>query len=211
MTMRAFAQVPDDSLKIYAVNVVKTPPFRKQFAGDGIYIGNGLVITAAHVIGHWPYFTRPRVLIAGQDLSATIVKEGSFEGTDLALLSIDDEGLPISLRLRRNPLCKQAPRVGMPVVDVAPTGTNRVQIISPLTIAPELRGRFDALISSPEPSGSGLFDDERKCLVGIVSGEMQKYKYLMMNGRIIPTANGFAGFFVSASKITDFIPAKFRF
>jgi hypothetical protein len=211
VTLRAYAQTPDDSLKIYAVNVVKTPPFRKQFTGDAIYLGNGLVITAAHVIGHWPLFTRPRVLIAGQDLAATILKEGSFEETDLALLSIDDARLPIFFRLRRNPLCKQAPKIGTTVLDVAPTEINRVQIISPLTIAPGLRAGFDALISSPEVSGSGLFDDDRRCLVGIVSGEMQKYKYLMMNGRIVTTANGFAGFFVPAAKIADFIPAKFRF
>ena len=50
----AHAQIPDDNLKIYAVNVVKTPPFEKQFNGDGIYLGKGLVITAAHVVGHYP-------------------------------------------------------------------------------------------------------------------------------------------------------------
>jgi hypothetical protein len=211
VTLRAYAQTPDDSLKIYAVNVVKTPPFRKQFTGDAIYLGNGLVITAAHVIGHWPFFTRPRVLIADQDLPSKILKEGSFEETDLVLLSIDDALLPMRLRLRRNPLCKRPPEIGATVLDVATTGTDRVQIISPLTITPELRRRHDSLISSPKGSGSGLFDDDHKCLVGIVSGEVPKYKYVTMNGRVIPTANGLAGFFVSAAKIADFIPAKFHF
>jgi hypothetical protein len=48
------AQTADDSLKIYAVNIVRTPPFEKQVTGDGIYLGGGLVITAAHVVGRWP-------------------------------------------------------------------------------------------------------------------------------------------------------------
>jgi hypothetical protein len=211
LTVSAYAQEPDNSLAIYAVNVVKTRPFRKQFTGYGIYLGNGLVITAAHVIGHWPFFTRPRVLIADQDLPATILKEGSFEETDLALLSIDDTRLPMRLRLRRNPLCKQPPEVGAAVLDVATTGTDRVQIISPLTVAAQFRRKFDSFISSPEGSGSGLFDDDHKCLVGIISGEVPKYKYLTMKGRVITTANGFAGFFVSAAKIADFIPAKIHF
>src|ERR1700683_5232994 len=92
------AQSTNDDLRIYAVNVVKTPPFEKQITGYGIYLGQGMVITAAHVVGHWPLFTRPRVLIAGQDLPAKVVKNGSFETTDLALLSVGQDALPMSLR-----------------------------------------------------------------------------------------------------------------
>ena len=104
LSVPVYAQSPDDEFKIYAVNVVKTPPFEKQFTGYGIYLGHGTVITAAHVVGHWPFFTHPRVLIAGEDLPAKIIKEGSFGQTDLALLSVDEAHLPVSLRLRRNPL-----------------------------------------------------------------------------------------------------------
>ena len=205
------AQTADDSLKIYAVSIVRTPPFEKQVTGDGIYLGRGLVITAAHVVGRWPFFTHPRVLIAGQDLRAKVIKEGSFQETDLALLSVEETRLPISLRLRRNPLCNEVPRIGMETINVDPTTTNRVKIISPLTISPEFRARLDSLISSPEGSGSGLFDAERKCLVGIVSAKLQKYRYQAMNGRILPIADGYAGYFVSASKISNFVPAGMRF
>ena len=76
------------------------------------------MITAAHVVGHWPFLTHPRVLIAGQDLPAKVIKQGSFETTDLALLSVDEAKLPISLRLRRNPLCSGSPKVGTEVIDV---------------------------------------------------------------------------------------------
>jgi len=207
LSSSARAQSTDDDLRIYAVNVVKTPPFEKQFTGYGIYLGQGIVITAAHVVGHWPFFTHPRVLIAGQDLPAKVIKEGSFETTDLALLSVDETKLPISLRLRRNPLCTGSPSVGTEVVDVLPEGTIRARIISPLSIIPQLRQRFDALIDSPKDSGSGLFDAERKCLLGIISGMVQKFHYQLENVRIRGYMDGYAGFYVSAAKIAKFIPS----
>ena len=35
--------------------------------------------------------TRPKIVIAGQEYPTSVVKEGSFEGTDLTLLSIDED------------------------------------------------------------------------------------------------------------------------
>jgi hypothetical protein len=205
------AQTIDDSLRVYAVNVVKTSPFEKPFVGYGIYLGRGAVITAAHVVGHWPYFTHPHVRIAGQNLAATVVKEGSFEQTDLALLSVPEDSLPVSLRLRRNPLCKMPPTVGMRVIDVVPEKTTRLQIISPLLIEPTLRIRFNTLINSPQSSGSGIFDAERKCLLGIVSAEVATYRNKIQNGHVIGTIAGSAGYFVAAAKIASFIPPDYHF
>jgi len=207
----AQAQTSDDSLRIYAVNVVKTPPFKKQFTGYGIYLGRGMVITAGHVVGHWPFFTHPRVLIAGQDLRANLIKLGSFEQTDLALLSVDETKLPVSLRLRRNPICEKPPSVGMAVVIVAPEETKRSQVISPLLIAPQLRSRFDTLISAPAGSGMGVFDTERKCLLGIMSARVPKYNYQLRNRLLVGRTLSFAGYFVPASKIANFIPADSNF
>jgi hypothetical protein len=201
------AQSPDDDLRIYAVNVVKTPPFEKQFTGYGIYRGQGYVMTAAHVVGHWPLLTHPRVLIAGQDLPAKIVKAGSFETTDLALLSVDEATLLMRLRLRRNPLCNGSPPIGSDVIDVVPEGTTRARIISPLSILAQLRKRFDTLIDSEKGSGSGLFDAQRKCLLGIISAKVEKYHYQLENVRIRGYVDGYAGYFVSAAKIAKFIPA----
>ena len=104
----ADANNSDDSLKIYAVNVVHTPPFKSPFIAYGIYLGEGTVVTAAHVVGRYPFFSNPRVLVAGEDLPATVIKEGSPEQTDLALLSVDQERLPISLRLRRDSAVQKA-------------------------------------------------------------------------------------------------------
>jgi hypothetical protein len=207
----ASAQMPDDSLKVYAVRVVKSLPLQKAITGDGIYLGKGLIITAAHVVGHWPLFTRPHVLIAGQNLPATVIKEGAFETIDLALLSVEEAKLPVSLQLRRNPICTGAPKVGMEVIDVDSISTKRALVISPLAIAPQLRAKFDTLIDSPEGSGSGLFDADRKCLVGIMSAETTKFVNQRTNGRLAFTASGSAGYFVPASAIAKFIPPDIHF
>ena len=70
------------------------------------------------------------MLIAGRDLPADVIKQGSFDTTDLALLSVDETHLPVSLLLRRNPLCKEPPKAGENVVVVVPGGTVRSRIIS---------------------------------------------------------------------------------
>ena len=100
----AHAQSTDDSLRIYAVNIIHDPP--QPWTGYGVYLGNGLVITAAHVVGAAAQ-TNPGVRIAGMDLPAHAIKEGSFEREDLTLLSVDEQKLPVSLRMRRMPLCER--------------------------------------------------------------------------------------------------------
>ena len=204
----ARSQSLDDSLEVYAVYVLKTAPFEKEFTGYGVYLGKGYVITAAHVVGHWPFLTHPRVRIGTETFAATVIKEGSFSTTDLALLSIDTADVPIDLQLRRNPLCKDPPRIGMQAIDVLPDKTSRARVINPLSIAPELQRRYKTLIDSPEESGSGLFDAERKCLMGIMSAKMPKLVFQMKGRSLIATEKGFAGYFVPADQIAGFIPAS---
>lgn len=205
------AEGTEDDLKIYAVNVVKTPPLEAPFVGYGIYLGHGLFITAAHVVGNWPFLTHPTVRIAGQDFATKILKEGSFQKTDLALLAVDEGKLPAALQLRRNPLCTAAPRVGMEIIDVLPQQVSRAHVISPSSIAPELRHRFATLIDSPRESGSGLFDPERRCLLGIVSAKIMKFSYQSTVTGASAKPNGFAGYFVPASRILRFIPQNLHF
>jgi hypothetical protein len=208
----ALAQNPDDDLRIYAIHIVKTTPFEKPFTGDGIYLGKGAVITAAHVIGRWGFLKNPRVLVAGQDLPAKIVKEGSLDETDLTVLTVDEASLPVSLRLRRNPVCKQPAKVGDNVIVTNPEKTARSHIISPLQIEPRLRARFSTLISElVGGSGSGVFDAGRRCLRGIISRKVQKYNYRKEDGKLVVEPTGFAGYFVPASQIAKFIPEEFRF
>lgn len=206
----ARAQSTGASLRIYAVNVVKKAPFGDPFNGYGIYLGRGLVITAFHVIGRLGFLKNPHVLVAGENLRATIIKEGSLEETDLTLLSIDMERLPISLQMRLNPLCKQPTRPGQNVFVVYPEKVERSRIVSPLSVAPEFRKKFDTLMAEPGGSGAGVFDADRKCLRGIVSRKMPRYDYLKAGTKVTARVVGEAGYFVSASLIADFIPAERR-
>jgi len=210
---------PDDSLRIYAVNVVHSRPLKEPFIGYGIYLGQGAVITAAHVLGRWPsLISNPRVLIAGQELPAKVIKEGSFDTIDLALLSVDEAHLPVSLRLRRNPLCKDPPKAGENVIVVLSYGTARSRIVFPQLLPSKYRTNYDNFISDvliAGGSGSGVFNAERKCLLGILSSKIWEYNFRMENGRIVRdlarNTIDIARHFVPASEIVEFIPPEFRF
>ena len=201
----------DDSLKIYGVHVVHTPPFKDPFIGYGIYLGQGLVLTASHVVGRLPGYSSPRVIIAGEDLPAKVLKQGAPEHTDLALLSVDQALLPISLQLRRDPLCQFPLQVGMRVVVAYPERTVRSQIISPLLIPQQYRSRYPTLINEAQGSGSGVFSADKKCLIGIMSGRVTKFAYQGAKGAMTMRENGFAGYFVPVSKGANFISPDYRF
>jgi S1-C subfamily serine protease len=198
------AQTTDDSLRLYAVNIVQDPP--QPWTGYGIYLGKGLVITAAHVVGSAAQ-TKPFVRIAGMDLRAKAIREGSAQGTDLTLLSIDEQQLPIYLRMRRMPVCEKAPWVGEPVVVAIPEGTARSRIMSPLLLPPAYR-RLSSVISDVATtgnSGSGVFDAGQKCLLGIMSRKI----FTRANAESEP--KDIAKYFVAASTIAKFIPAEYRY
>jgi len=201
----------DESLRIYGVNVVHTPPFKSMYIAYGIYLGDGAVLTAAHTLGKLSGYTNPRVLIAGQDLPAKVVKEGSVEKNDLALVSVDQERLPISLRMRRNPQCKDPLRLGTNVVVVYPERIAHSRVISPMLIPADLRSKFNTLIDESQVSGSGVFDAGRKCLLGIMSRRITKFAYQNENGLLTSRENGYAGYFVPVFRSSPFIPQQFRF
>jgi hypothetical protein len=194
------AQNTDDDLRVYAVSVINVAPFY-PFSMAGVYLGKGAVLTAAHVLGHWPLSANPTIIIAGQELRAKVVMKGSFPDLDLSLLSVDAASLPFSLRLRREPLCNAVPSAGTEVVVVYPDHTARSRILSPKETAPEYRKRFNSLLTEVQGSGAGAFDADKKCLLGVMSASL-------------PTLRGKserAEYFVPASTIADFIPAEFRF
>jgi hypothetical protein len=65
------ARPTDDSLRIYAVDIWQDPP-QSWGPGRGVYLGKGLVITAAHVVTPVAR-TKPRVHTAGMELPATAI------------------------------------------------------------------------------------------------------------------------------------------
>jgi Trypsin-like peptidase domain len=205
----AHAEDTDGSLRIYAVNIIRHPT--EPWTGKGIYLGKGLVITAAHVVG-WAFRTNPSVQIAGLDLPATAIKEGSIHwGVDLTLLSVDEERLPINLRMRRMPLCETPPWPGEPVIVAVPEGTARSRIMSPQLLPPNVRTKFSTVISDVATtgnSGSGVFDAGRKCLLGIMS---RKISVRANSADATSEEKDIAKYFVPASAIRAFIPANYPF
>jgi hypothetical protein len=207
-TSSAFAGNPEDSLSIYAVNIHRTP--KQNWPGYGIYLANGLFITAAHVVGR-SWLTRPKVVIANQEYPTRVVKEGSLEETDLTLLAVDESLLPVRLRMRRNPLCERAPWTGEKVLTVVPEGIARSQILAPERLPLSVR-RFNTVIADVAKtgnSGSGVFDAERKCLLGIISRKISQFRQSAIGGKA--ETRDIAKYFVPASTIANFIPADLRY
>jgi len=198
----AHSQNADDALRVYAVKVVRTSQSKEPLFSSGICLGQGVVITAAHVVG-----PNLRVLLAGQDIPADVIKRSSE--MDLALLSVDQTYLPVSLLLRRNPLCQEPPKAAEVIVVVTPGTTARSRIIS--------RGGFNTFVdlSTPGDSGSGVFDAQKRCLLGILISKISDFYYRMENGRMIRDLGkgsiDVAKHFVPASEIVDFIPPELRF
>jgi hypothetical protein len=115
--------------------------------------------------------------------------------------------------MRRVLLCKEPPDIGANVVVVSPEKTERSRIISPEEIAPQYRSHFGTLISEPHSSGSGVFDADKKCLLGIMSAAVTRNSFpatAVTPFSFQTTWDGRAGYFVAASTIADFLPAHYR-
>ena len=206
----ARAQSDPAGLTALTVHINRTP--KQSWPGYGIYLGNGLVLTAAHVAGDVAD-TKPHVVIAGQDLPATLVKQGSLDSVDLTLLSIDGTKLPVGLQMRRTPLCEHPPFSGERVVVAIPEGTAPSKIVPRQAIPADLRGRFDTAIAdvaSTGNSGSGVFDARDLCLLGIMSRNISVSLRPFTVGAP-PRTVDIAKYFVPAAQIKAFIPQNVSF
>lgn len=201
LTSSGWTEDVDESLRAYAVNIHRTPV--QSWPGYGIFLGNGLFITAAHVAGRG-WMTRPKVVIAGQEYPTRVVKEGSFEGTDLTLLAIDENLLPMRLRLRRTTLCKAPPSPGQQIVTVIPEAVVSSHVISPDRLPAGVR-KYNTVIADVARtgnSGSGVFDARQRCLLGIMS------RKISISSKRVGKAEtrDIAKYFVPASEIAAFLP-----
>jgi Trypsin-like peptidase domain len=201
-------QNPDDSLIRYAVHVVQLP--RQSWTGLGVYVGNGVILTAAHVVSRW-FWVKTGVEIGGKVLPADVIKAGSFDGTDLALLVIDDQQLSVSLRLRRLSLCNGSSIPGELVITATPEGIARSHIVAPRLLPKTVDQKYRnaiADVATTANSGGGVFAADQKCLLGIVSGKISSSRYVG-NQRTL-SQRDIAKFFISADLIADFIPADYQ-
>jgi S1-C subfamily serine protease len=204
------AQSDHSDLKAFAVHINRTP--QQPWPGYGVYLGNGLILTAAHVAGDVAQ-TKPHVVIAGQDLPAQLVKQGNVESVDLTLLSIDGTKLPVGLQMRRTPLCAHPPYAGESVVVAIPEGTAPSRVLPRQAIPADLRGRFGTTIADVATtgnSGSGVFDAADLCLLGIMSRKISITQQPLKIGAPARSTD-IAKYFVPAAAIKAFVPPSVSF
>lgn len=197
-----------NSLLVYGVNIHQTP-MQSWGPGYGIYLGNGLFITAAHVAGR-TWLTRPKVAIKGQEYPTSVVKEGDFDHTDLTILAVKEGLLPLQLRMRKNPICREDPQPGQSVVTVVPEGIARSRVLAPQRLPLSAR-KFSTVIADVAltgNSGSGVFDVQRWCLLGIMSRKISQSRTFRATGK--SEIHDIAKYFVPASTITEFIGSSER-
>ena len=196
-----YGEANDAALRSYAVKIMNL---------NGIYLGNGLVLTAAHVASSASN-PNPSVRFGnGLELPATFIKEGKVEEVDLAVLLVDMQKLPADIRNRHLTLCKDPPWPADAVVVVTRVGTSRSVIIAPQQLSPIFRQKFPTLIRDVHTSGksgSGVFDHRNKCLLGILSA------ILKVRSDINPglREKALGTYFVPAWTIESFIPSPYRF
>ena len=193
------------------MHINRTP--QQSWPGYGVYLGNGLILTAAHVAGDVAQ-TKPHVVIAGQDLPAALVKQGSLDSVDLTLLSIDGTKLPVGLQMRRTPLCEHPPFAGERVVVAIPEGTAPSRILPRQAIPADLRGRFDTAIADVATtgnSGSGVFDAGDLCLLGHHEPQDFDQSSARCNVGAPARTTDIAKYFVPAAEIKAFIPQSVSF
>lgn len=206
----ARAQSDQANLRAFAVHINRTP--QQPWPGYGVYLGSGLILTAAHVAGNVAT-TKPHVVVAGQDLPAALVKQGSLEGVDLTVLSIDGAKLPVSLQMRRTPLCERPPYAGQRVVVATPEGTAPSKVLPRQAIPANLREQFDtdiADVATTGNSGSPVFDAADLCLLGIISRKISITRQPLKPGAATLTTD-IAKYFVPAATIKAFIPPSASF
>jgi hypothetical protein len=194
----ARSQDAGDPLSLYAVNIG---------GAHGIYLGKGVVITAAHVAHLFP-----QVEIAGAKVPTKVVKRGDLNDVDLALLSVDAE-VPAKLGLSHIDLCQKPPETGEPVFVVLPQGVTQTYVMSPSLLPPNTPAKFQTAIRDfgAGNSGTGVFDAKEKCLLGIISRQISGIKVKYVNGQRVNEPVAIAKYFVPASEIANFIPPDVRF
>jgi len=208
----AYSQNGDDeSLAVYAIHIDRTQ--MEPLDGYGVYLGNGFVITAAHVVGGGDA-TKPQVKIDGRHLPTKVVKDGNLDDVDLSLLSVDVHQLPDILASRHMSLCRKTYGTGEPVIVATPEGVAQSYIMSPALLPSDIPEKFRTVIryfAETGNSGAGVFDASDKCLLGIISRRISVTQMKTIDGQLTKQQVNVAKYFVPASEIAAFIPTEVRF
>lgn len=156
--------------------------------GSGVYLGDGLVLTAAHVITVNPADTTATVVMDGWRNEATLVASGQ-PGLDLALLRIAPDSLSLQRRaLKPLEACAAGTVPNQPVVVASLGNISLSKTVGAPIRSNSLNGDWSTILATGYghgASGGGIFDAQKGCLAGII---------------IIEATGG-------AIQLTEFVPA----
>jgi hypothetical protein len=147
--------------------------------GSGVLLGDGLVLTAAHVVKYNPQDPKVTIIMAGWRVDGILAAIGGPDSVDLALIKAPRAAIPIALRdLEPVPICSHNPEINTPVT-VAAVG----QISVAMTIATPAKpdgadNAWTNMLTTPYhqgASGGGVFDAKEGCLAGILIEEVSGY------------------------------------
>jgi hypothetical protein len=167
----------------------------------GVYLGDGLVITANHVAGE-----QPSVQMAGRTMPAEVLKRGNGD-VDLALLSIRQH-LPKWLNYPKLKLCAEHPQAGDAVSVVLPEGALPSEVLSLFDLrVPVPAGLQKDLIRylPAADSGTPVFSTKQACLAGLISHKLTEAQTTTINGHQVVEKHDVAFYFQPASEIRSFL------
>jgi hypothetical protein len=171
--------------------------------GSGVYLGDGLVLTAGHAVHINPSDPTVVIRLDGRLFTGTVVRDGQAENVDLALVKIPAESLPAQRRTQPQvAVCKSNPPPKQPVTVVSQeTVTAATTVPSAVTSDLQNTGTWTDLLSTgyhEGSSGGGVFDKDQGCLWGIIRIEL--------SGRTKDTGRDLdLTAFVPATKIASFL------
>jgi|GEM_PF-3407797 len=167
----AFTQAADPG--IYGLQLEKKVQGQMLFAqGSGIHFGNGLILTAAHVVSRDPTDPTVRVYVDQLRLPGRVQWLSSDPALDLALVRVEPKDLPPRLLTQPPPrLCRGSAPVSRDVKVVAGPQVSDSQTIPRPINSDHQEGDGTNLLIQGFPagtSGGGVFDRQDGCLWGIV-------------------------------------------
>jgi len=139
--------------------------------GSGVYLGNGLVLTAAHVVKVDPANPVSSVVLDGWKTDAKLVALGQG-AVDLALLRVDPAELSRQRRdMKPLDICALGTAPNQPVVVAAQGAISLSKTVGAPIRSTTLNGDWSDILATGYghgASGGGVFDAAKGCLAGIL-------------------------------------------
>lgn len=139
--------------------------------GSGVFIGGGLILTAAHVVKLNPADQTATVIMDGWQTGAKISAIAA-DGLDLALLKMDPSEISRQRQgLAPVQLCTAPTVANQPVIVAAQGSVSLSKTVGAPIRSPALTGDWTDILAtgySHGASGGGVFDASSGCLIGII-------------------------------------------